>query len=109
MPSSMWTNGFRMYQSTFKANTMNSYSALWYAFSLAVLSSLLQLLQQLSQLAIKLPDSCEVILKEAGRIRRPFQAQAFALVMLCRFLSDHFTNIESNASITVDKVIYLEE
>ena len=57
----------------------------------------------------KLPDSYVDILKESGRIRRPFQAQAFALVMLCRFLADYFTKIESSASITVDKVNSLEE
>jgi hypothetical protein len=49
------------------------------------------------------------ILKEAGRVRRPFQAQAFALVMLCRFLADYFTKIESNASVTVENVNSLEE
>ena len=46
------------------------------------------------------------ILKEAGRVRRPFQAQAFALVMLCRFLADYFTRIEHK---TVDNVNSLEE
>jgi hypothetical protein len=48
------------------------------------------------------------ILKEAGRVRRPFQAQVFALVMLCRFLADYFTKIESNAIVTVENVNSLE-
>jgi hypothetical protein len=67
------------------------------------------LFQELSGLVLKLPDSYVDIMKEAGRVRRPFQAQAFALVMLCRFLGDYFTKIESNASVTVENVNSLEE
>lgn len=69
----------------------------------------LNILKELSGLVLKLPDSYVDILKEAGRVRRPFQAQAFALVMLCRFLADYFTKIESNASVTVENVNSLEE
>jgi hypothetical protein len=58
---------------------------------------------------LKLPESYVNILKEAGRVRRPFQAQAFALVMLCRFLADHFTRIENKTSVTADNVYSLEE
>jgi hypothetical protein len=75
----------------------------------AVLGSLLQLFQELSGLVRTLPDSYVDILKEAGRVRRPFQAQVFALVMLCRFLADYFTKIESNAIVTVENVNSLEE
>jgi hypothetical protein len=69
----------------------------------------LRILKELSGLVLKLPDSYVDILKEAGRVRRPFQSQAFALVMLCRFLADYFTKIESNASVTVENVNSLEE
>ncbi|KAH9032228.1 hypothetical protein EDB85DRAFT_1258787 [Lactarius pseudohatsudake] len=69
----------------------------------------LKILQKLSKLALKLPDSFVNILKEAGRVRRPFQAQAFALVMLCRFLADHFNKIGDKTSVTVDHVNSLEE
>ncbi len=58
---------------------------------------------------LKLPDSYVNILKESGRVRRPFQAQAFALVILCRFLADHFTKIGDTTSVTVDNVNSLEE
>ena len=60
----------------------------------------------LSGLELILPESYVEILKEAGRVRRPFQAQAFALVMLYRFLADYFTKIEHQ---TVDNVNSLEE
>ncbi|KAH8991458.1 hypothetical protein EDB86DRAFT_2830832 [Lactarius hatsudake] len=69
----------------------------------------LKILQKLSKLALKLPDSFVNILKEAGHVRRPFQAQAFALVMLCRFLADHFNKIGDKKSVTVDHVNSLEE
>ncbi|KAF8266939.1 hypothetical protein EI94DRAFT_1802333 [Lactarius quietus] len=62
----------------------------------------LKILQELSGLDLKLPDSYVNILKEAGRVRRPFQAQAFALVMLCRFLADYFTKIENKSSVTIE-------
>ncbi|KAH9058117.1 hypothetical protein EDB87DRAFT_952989 [Lactarius vividus] len=69
----------------------------------------LKILQKLSKLALKLPDSFVNILKEAGRVRRPFQAQAFALVMLCRFLADHFNKLGDKTTVTVDHVNSLEE
>lgn len=69
----------------------------------------LRILQELSGLELKLPDSYVKILKEAGRVRRPFQAQAFALVMLCRFLADYFTKIENKSSVTIENVNSLEE
>jgi len=69
----------------------------------------LKILQELSGLDLKLPDSYVNILKEAGRVRRPFQAQAFALVMLCRFLADYFTKIENKSSVTIENVNSLEE
>jgi hypothetical protein len=47
-------------------------------------------------------------MKQAGRIRRPFQAQAFALVTLCRFLVDKFNAIGDSA-VTVENVNSLEE
>ena len=58
---------------------------------------------------IKLPESYVNILKEAGRVHRPFQAQAFALVMLCRFLADYFTKAENKANVNVDNTNSLEE
>ena len=58
---------------------------------------------------LKLPESYVNILKEAGRVRRPFQSQAFALVMLCRFLADYFTKVENATSVTVDNINSLEE
>ena len=89
---------------------MNSYAYSKCAFSLCRFEqSPYALFQELSGLVLKLPDSYVNILKEAGRVRRPFQSQAFALVMLCRFLADYFTHIENKASVTVDNVNSLEE
>jgi hypothetical protein len=55
-----------------------------------------------------LPGSYVDLMKQAGRIRRPFQAQAFALVNLCRFLADKFNAIE-NSLVTIENVNTLEE
>jgi hypothetical protein len=57
---------------------------------------------------IALPGSYVDLMKQAGRIRRPFQAQAFALVTLCRFLVDKFNAIGDSA-VTVENVNSLEE
>ena len=87
---------------------MTSYEYFRYAFSLCCSeqSPYGWFQQELSGLELKLPESYVKILKEAGRVRRPFQAQAFALVMLCRFLADYFNKIEHK---TVDNVNSLEE
>ncbi|KAI0263560.1 hypothetical protein BC834DRAFT_971251 [Gloeopeniophorella convolvens] len=55
---------------------------------------------------LQLPESYVDLMKQAGYIRRPFQAQAFALILLCRFLADHFTK---TADSTVENVNSLEE
>jgi hypothetical protein len=47
----------------------------------------------------------EDILKDASRVRCPFQAQAQALVMLLRNLARYF----SGASATAENVYYFEE
>lgn len=46
-------------------------------------------------------------MKQVGRIRRPFQAQAIALVMLCRFLAENFKAIGKSA-VTVENVNSLD-
>jgi hypothetical protein len=55
-----------------------------------------------------LPGNYVDLMKQAGRIRRPFQAQAFALVTLCHFLVDKFNAIGDSA-VTVENVNSLEE
>lgn len=57
--------------------------------------------QQTSEL--KLPAYIE-LLKAAGRIRRPFQAQAFALTNLCCDLADEFGKPEKKAVVTVENI-----
>jgi hypothetical protein len=57
---------------------------------------------------IVLPGSYVDLMKQAGRIRRPFQAQAFALVNLCRFLADRFNAI-GDSVVTIENVNSLEE
>src|SRR5260221_1281852 len=47
---------------------------------------------------IVLPGTYVDLMKQAGRIRRPFQAQAFALIMLCRFLADKFSALGCSAA-----------
>jgi len=54
-----------------------------------------------------LPGSYVDLMKQAGHIRRPFQAQAFALVMLCRYLADRFNDIGDSA-VTIDNFNTLE-
>jgi hypothetical protein len=65
-------------------------------------------LQKLSISKVPLPASYVDLMKKAGRIHRPFQAQAFAFVMLCRFLADQFAVIGDSA-ITADNIGSLEE
>ena len=48
------------------------------------------------------------LMKKVGHIRRPFQAQAMTVVMLCRFLADKFSNFEKSAR-TIEKLNSLEE
>ncbi|KAH9956013.1 hypothetical protein BC827DRAFT_1271215 [Russula dissimulans] len=55
-----------------------------------------------------LPGSYVGLMKQAGHIRRPFQAQSFALVMLCRYLADRFNAIGDSA-VTIDNFNILEE
>jgi hypothetical protein len=62
--------------------------------------------QNLSKLA--LPRTYVDLMKQAGRIRRPYQAQALALIGLCRFLADKF-NALGDSVITVENVNALEE
>ena len=47
-------------------------------------------------------------MKQAGRIRRPFQAQAFAFVMLCRALAEKFTAV-ADSSITDENITSVEK
>jgi len=63
-------------------------------------------LKKLGSLA--LPGSYVDLMKQAGRIRRPFQARAFALVSLCRFLADKFSSIGESV-VTIENVNALEE
>ncbi len=56
---------------------------------------------------ICLPGSYVNLMREVGRIRRPFQAQAIVVVMLCRFLADKFNAIEKSA-VTVEDFDSLE-
>jgi len=57
---------------------------------------------------IVLPGTYVDLMKQAGRIRRPFQAQAFALIMLCRFLADKFTALGGSAA-SVENANSLED
>jgi hypothetical protein len=45
-------------------------------------------------------------MKQAGRVRRPFQAQAFALILLCRILVAEFAKEPHH---TADNSLLLEE
>ena len=62
--------------------------------------------QKLSKLAV--PRTYMDLMKQAGRIRRPYQAQALALIGLCRFLADKFTAL-GDSVITIENVSALEE
>ncbi|KAI9508639.1 hypothetical protein F5148DRAFT_1283811 [Russula earlei] len=66
----------------------------------------IETLKRLGKLA--LPGSYVGLMKQAGHIRRPFQAQAFALVMLCRFLADRFNAI-GDSTVAVENYDALEE
>jgi hypothetical protein len=46
-------------------------------------------------------------MKKVGHIRRPFQAQAITIVMLCRSLADKFGALEKSA-ITIENFDSLE-
>jgi hypothetical protein len=43
-------------------------------------------------------------MKQAGKIRRPYHAQALALIALCRFLARHYENLteEEHTATTVE-------
>ena len=45
-------------------------------------------------------------MKQAGRVRRPFHAQALAIILLCRIL---VTEFEKESRHTADNVLPLEE
>jgi hypothetical protein len=62
--------------------------------------------QKLSKLV--LPRTYIDLMKQAGRIRRPYQAQAIALIGLCRFLADKFSTL-GDSVITVENINALEE
>jgi len=47
--------------------------------------------------SIDLPESYVQLMKKVGHIRRPFQAQAITVVMLCRFLADTFSALKKPA------------
>ncbi|KAI0259380.1 hypothetical protein BC834DRAFT_974344 [Gloeopeniophorella convolvens] len=55
-----------------------------------------------------LPASYIQLMKQAGRIRRPYHAQALALISLCRFLARHYENL-SQEERTATKVEPFEE
>jgi hypothetical protein len=55
-----------------------------------------------------LPRTYVDLMKQAGRIRRPYQAQAFALIGLCRFLADKFNDL-GDSVLTIENVNALEE
>ena len=48
------------------------------------------------------------LMKKVGHIRRPFQAQAMTVVMLCRFLANKFSSFEKSAR-TIENFNSLEE
>ncbi|KAI0263542.1 hypothetical protein BC834DRAFT_301052 [Gloeopeniophorella convolvens] len=55
-------------------------------------NAFLALLRQITEL--ELPKSYIELMKQAGRIRRPFHAQAVALIFICRFLAEEFEKPE---------------
>ncbi|KAI0273924.1 hypothetical protein BGY98DRAFT_107616 [Russula aff. rugulosa BPL654] len=57
---------------------------------------------------ITLPESYMKLMKKVGHIRRPFQAQATTVVMLCRFLANKFSTFEKSAR-TIENFNSLEE
>jgi hypothetical protein len=52
------------------------------------------------------PKSYIELMKQAGRVRRPFNAQALAIILLCRTL---VTEFEKESHHTADNVLPLEE
>ncbi|KAF8497915.1 hypothetical protein F5888DRAFT_1803368 [Russula emetica] len=56
---------------------------------------------------ITLPGSYVKLMRKVGHIRRPFQAQAITVVMLCRYLAEKFSAIDQSA-ITIEKFNSLE-
>jgi hypothetical protein len=56
---------------------------------------------------ITLPESYVQLMKKVGHIRRPFQAQAITVVMLCRFLAAKFSAFEKSA-VTIENFNSLE-
>jgi len=57
---------------------------------------------------ITLPESYVKVMKKVGHVRRPFQAQAITVVMLCRFLAIKFSALDKSA-VTIENVNSLEE
>ncbi|KAH9979599.1 hypothetical protein BGW80DRAFT_606890 [Lactifluus volemus] len=55
-----------------------------------------------------LPQSYVDLVKQAGRIRRPFQAQAFAFVILCHALAQKFTEVANSLTITDENIASIE-
>lgn len=51
-----------------------------------------------------LPPTYTQLMKQAGKIRRPYHAQALALIALCRFLARHYENLteEEHTATTVE-------
>ncbi|KAN0138040.1 hypothetical protein V8E53_003929 [Lactarius tabidus] len=51
-----------------------------------------------------LPPTYTQLMKQAGKIRRPYHAQALALISLCRFLARHYENLteEEHTATTVE-------
>ena len=55
-----------------------------------------------------LPVAYTQLMKQAGRIRRPYHARAVAVISLCRFLARHYENL-TNDQRTATNVEPLEE
>ncbi len=58
---------------------------------------------------VTLPKSYVQLVKKVGHIRRPFQAQAMTVVMLCRFLALKFGALEKSAAATIENFNSLDE
>ena len=57
---------------------------------------------------ITLPESYVKLMKKVGHIRRPFQAQATTVAMLCHFLANKFSTFEKSAR-TIENFNSLDE
>jgi hypothetical protein len=55
-----------------------------------------------------LPASYTQLMKQAGNIRRPYHAQAVAVISLCRFLARHYESLTKDQR-TATNVEALEE